>query len=104
MASSFVYTHISYKCNTLAARDNRVTAKSTGTVVIHIFLINVILLQPEIIGSLPSLQELWLDCNELKELPPVSQVHVFKIFTLLVISAMMSIRKILTFISRSNHV
>ena len=26
--------------------------------------------QPETIGSLPSLQELWLDCNDLSELPP----------------------------------
>ena len=28
--------------------------------------------QPENIGSLPALEELWLDCNELQELPPVS--------------------------------
>ena len=34
----------------------------------------VFILQPEIIGSLPSLQELWLDCNELQDLPPVSHL------------------------------
>ena len=33
---------------------------------------NLLILQPEIIGTLPSLQELWLDGNDLTELPPVS--------------------------------
>ena len=28
--------------------------------------------QAECIGSLPNLQELWLDCNDLQQLPPVS--------------------------------
>ena len=28
--------------------------------------------QPETVGSLPSLEELWLDCNDLIELPKVS--------------------------------
>jgi Leucine-rich repeat (LRR) protein len=32
--------------------------------------------QPETIGSLPSLEELWLDGNELMELPPVSQMSI----------------------------
>jgi len=27
--------------------------------------------QPDTLGSLPSLEELWLDCNEISELPPV---------------------------------
>ena len=30
--------------------------------------------QPETIGSLPALQELWLDCNDLSELPPVCSI------------------------------
>ena len=38
-----------------------------------------LLLQPETIGSLPSLEELWLDCNDLLELPPVSFHHIFPV-------------------------
>ena len=33
---------------------------------------DIFLLQPETIGALPSLEELWLDVNELSDLPPVS--------------------------------
>jgi len=32
-----------------------------------------VLFQPDTVGSLPSLEELWLDCNEISELPPVRQ-------------------------------
>jgi len=40
------------------------------------------LLQPDTVGSLPSLEELWLDCNEISELPPVAFL-----FILLILSA-----------------
>ena len=35
--------------------------------------------QPTSIGSLPALEELWLDCNFLIELPAVSQQNVWKL-------------------------
>ena len=37
----------------------------------YVFLL---LLQPDTVGSLPSLEELWLDCNEISELPPVCRL------------------------------
>jgi Leucine-rich repeat (LRR) protein len=35
--------------------------------------------QPDTIGSLPSLEELWLDCNEISELPPVSRINFCRV-------------------------
>lgn len=42
---------------------------------IHVHVINIsvrFIFQAESVGSLPSLLELWLDCNDLSHLPPVS--------------------------------